>query len=73
MTAAKKRREFLVNTAALAASAAVPLGARGQPASIKVGVLHPVTGFLAYSGNLSRLGARLAIDDINAAGGIKSV
>lgn len=69
----KQRRQFLVNTAALAASAALPLGARGQGAPVKIGVLHPVTGFLAYSGGLSRLGARLAIEDINAAGGIKSL
>jgi branched-chain amino acid transport system substrate-binding protein len=66
------RRQFLVNTSALVASAALPLGARAQTA-IKVGVLHPVTGFLAYSGNLSRLGATMAIEDINKAGGIKSL
>ena len=68
-----KRRQFLVNTTALAASAALPLGTRGQGAPVRIGVLHPVTGFLAYSGGLSRLGAQLAIDDINAAGGIKSL
>jgi branched-chain amino acid transport system substrate-binding protein len=68
-----RRRQFLVNTAALAASAALPLGARAQGSAIKIGVLHPVTGFLAYSGALSRLGAQLAIDDINKAGGIKSL
>jgi len=66
------KRKFLVNTSALVASAALPLGARAQTA-IKVGVLHPVTGFLAYSGNLSRLGATMAIDDINKAGGIKAL
>ena len=69
----KDRRSFLVNTAALAATAALPIGVRAQAAPVKIGVLHPVTGFLAYSGNLSRLGAQLAIDDINAAGGIKSM
>jgi branched-chain amino acid transport system substrate-binding protein len=73
MTSPKKRRQFLVNTAALAASAALPIGARGQAPAVKVGVLHPVTGFLAYSGNLSRLGAELAIDEINARGGIKAL
>jgi len=67
------RRRFLANTAALAGSAALPLGLRAQAASLKIGVLHPVTGFLAYSGNLCRLGAQLAIDEINAAGGIKSL
>ena len=40
---------------------------------IKVGVLHPVTGALAYSGQQCRLGALLAIEDINKAGGIKSL
>ena len=68
-----QRRQFLLNTAALAATAALPLGARAQSAAIKVGVLHPVTGALAYSGNLSRLGATLAIDEINTAGGIKAL
>jgi len=68
-----RRRQFLVNTAALAATAALPIGARAQAAAVKIGVLHPVTGFLAYSGNLSRVGAQLAIDDINAAGGIKAL
>ncbi|MDB5806641.1 MAG: Extracellular ligand-binding receptor [Betaproteobacteria bacterium] len=69
-----QRRQFLMNTAALAATAALPLGARAQGApAIKVGVLHPVTGALAYSGNLSRLGAQIALDEINAAGGIKSM
>ena len=68
----QNRRQFLVNTSALVASAALPLGVRAQ-APIRIGVLHPVTGFLAYSGNLSRLGAQMAIDDINAAGGIKTL
>jgi branched-chain amino acid transport system substrate-binding protein len=69
----KNRRQFLINTTALAAGAALPLGARAQANAIKIGVLHPVTGFLAYSGNLSRLGAQMAIDDVNKAGGIKSL
>jgi branched-chain amino acid transport system substrate-binding protein len=75
MTAPKaQRRQFLLDTAALAATAALPLGARAQgAAAIKVGVLHPVTGALAYSGNLSRLGATIAIDEINAAGGLKAM
>ena len=51
-----------------------PWIARGQSASaVKIGVLHPVTGALAYSGQQCRLGALLAIEDINQAGGIKSL
>ena len=70
------RRRFLKQSAALAAGAGTlgfPAIVRAQSGPIKVGVLHPVTGFLAYSGNLSRLGARIAIDEINAGGGVKAL
>ena len=70
----QNRRTFLANTAALAGTAALPIGARAQGApAVKIGVLHPVTGALAYSGNLSRLGAQIAIEEINTAGGIKAL
>jgi branched-chain amino acid transport system substrate-binding protein len=39
---------------------------------VKVGILHPVTGALAFSGQQCREGALLAIEDINKAG-IKSL
>jgi branched-chain amino acid transport system substrate-binding protein len=70
-----QRREFLKRSAALAAVGfgGFPAIARGQSGPLKIGVLHPVTGALAYSGGLSRLGAQIAIDEINAAGGIKSL
>lgn len=68
------RRTFLYQTAAAAALVSAPWVARSQGAApIKVGVLHPVTGALAYSGQQCRLGALLAIEDINKAGGIKSL
>ena len=69
------RRRFLKRSAALSAGAALgfPAILRAQSGPVKVGVLHPVTGFLAYSGNLCRLGAQLAIGEINASGGIKSL
>ena len=70
----QNRRTFLANTAALAGTAALPIGARAQGApAVKIGVLHPVTGALAYSGNLSRLGAQIAIEEINTADGIKAL
>ncbi len=34
---------------------------------------HPVSGALSYSGQQGRLGATIAIDEINAAGGIKAL
>ena len=68
------RRTFLYQSAAAAALVSAPWVARSQGATpIKVGVLHPVTGALAYSGQQCRLGALLAIEDINKAGGIKAL
>ena len=61
------------NTAAAASALAFPLVAGAQPKTVKIGVLHPVTGALAYSGSQCREGALMAIEDINKAGGIKSL
>ncbi len=40
---------------------------------MKLGLLHPVTGALSYSGQQGRIGATMAVDEINAAGGIKAL
>jgi branched-chain amino acid transport system substrate-binding protein len=69
------RRVFLA-----AGGAAVGLGITGFPAvlraepkSVTIGLIHPVTGAISFSGTQCRAGAQLAIADINAAGGIKSL
>jgi len=69
------RRTILKTGAAAFATGVVaaPLVLRAQPAAIKVGVLQPVTGALAHDGQQGRIGAELAIRDINAGGGIKSL
>ncbi len=67
------RRRFLQTTAIGAATLATPSVLRAQGAAVKVGVLHPVSGALSYSGQQGRIGAQLAIEEINAAGGIKSM
>jgi branched-chain amino acid transport system substrate-binding protein len=66
------RRTFIRHSAAAASALAFPLVGSAQPKAIKVGILHPVTGALAYSGQQCREGALMAIDDINKAG-IKSL
>jgi branched-chain amino acid transport system substrate-binding protein len=71
------RRRFLQSTALGAAATAgvlhAPAVLRAQGAPVKVGVLHPVSGALSYSGQQGRIGAQLAIEEINGAGGIKSL
>ncbi|MCM2292428.1 ABC transporter substrate-binding protein [Allorhizobium sp. BGMRC 0089] len=67
------RRQFLAGSAITAGVLAAPGVLRAAPSSIKIGLIHPVTGALAYSGTQCRAGGELAISDINAAGGIKSL
>src|SRR5436190_1079803 len=67
------RRGFVAGTTALAGSLGFPAIVGAQPAAIKVGLIHPVTGFVAYNGQQGRLGGTMAIEDINKAGGIKSM
>ena len=67
------RRRFLQSTAVTAAALSAPTVLRAQGATVKVGVLHPVSGALSYSGQQGRIGAQMAIEEINAAGGIKAL
>jgi len=69
----KSRRQFISESAIAASSLAFPLVGGAQAKSVKVGIIHPVTGALAYSGQQCREGALMAIEDINKAGGIKSL
>ena len=67
------RRRFLAGSALGAVTVAMPSVLRAQGAGVKIGVLHPVSGALSYSGTQGRLGATLAIEEINAAGGVKGL
>ena len=70
------RRTFIKTAAAgsviTAAGLGMPLVARAAT-SVKVGVVHPVTGWAQYSGSQCRAGAMMAIEEFNAAGGVKSM
>jgi len=74
MTSQSRVSRRLILQAGAAASA---LGAPGlllaQARPVKIGLVHPVSGGLAYSGGQGRLGCQLAIEEINAAGGIKAM
>ncbi len=46
---------------------------REAPSEVKIAMLVPLSGPWARQGILEQMGARMAIDDINSAGGIKSM
>ena len=67
------RRAALV---AIAAGATATIGAPSvfaQAATVKIGIVVPLSGPFAAIGNNIKAGADFAIDDINAAGGIKAL
>lgn len=68
------RRTFVASVAVGAAVASLGFPHIAKAAkNVKIGLIHPATGFLAYPGGQLRYGCQLAINDINAAGGIKSM
>jgi branched-chain amino acid transport system substrate-binding protein len=67
------RRKIVAGAAATTGLIAMPGLVRAQAPQIKLGILQPVTGALAQDGEYGRLGAEIAINEINAAGGIKSM
>ena len=67
------RREFLVSAGAAAVVAGAPVIARAQAKEVKVGYILPVTGPLAFEAALAQNGLTLAVEEINAGGGIKSL
>ncbi len=65
------RRQFVQTLGTAAGVAAFPVLA--QAAEIKVGFLLPLTGSFAESGQLIKQAVEMAIEEINASGGIKSL
>ena len=67
------RRMFLTAAGAAATVAGFPAIVSAQAREVKIGYLLPVTGPLAYEAGLALNGLTLAVDEINATGGIKSL
>jgi branched-chain amino acid transport system substrate-binding protein len=70
------RRTFLKVSAVAGATTAVsgfPTFLRAQAPEIKIGSIQPVTGVISDIGISMRRGNQLAVDNINAQGGIKSM
>ena len=67
----EKRRQVITGTIASGLAMAMPslvLGQANNP--IKIGHLTPRTGFLGPMGEYAVMGATLAVEEINAAGGV---
>jgi branched-chain amino acid transport system substrate-binding protein len=70
------RRTFLKVSAAVGATTAFsgfPTSLRSQPKEILIGSIYPFTDVVSDIGIAKRRGNQLAVDDINARGGIKSL
>ncbi|HKM68894.1 MAG TPA: ABC transporter substrate-binding protein [Stellaceae bacterium] len=68
------RRSVAKGLALTAGALAMPaISARAQVQSVKMAMVAPLSGPWARQGQLLRMGAEMAIDDINTAGGIKSL
>ncbi|NGX95322.1 MAG: amino acid ABC transporter substrate-binding protein, partial [Candidatus Afipia apatlaquensis] len=64
------RREFSVGVGAVLAAPAVIKSAGAQGATIKIGMVLPVTGSAAEQGKFALNGAKLALEAVNKAGGV---
>ncbi|MCW3474760.1 ABC transporter substrate-binding protein [Limobrevibacterium gyesilva] len=64
------RRAILAGTTA---SIVAPAAFAQAPAEVKVGLLVPLSGLYARPGAVMRMGAEMAIDHINRAGGVKAL
>ena len=76
MTSQSDRRgvmRYLLLLIILAVAAAlIPVQAQ-SPKEVKVGLLVPLSGLYARPGAVMRMGAEMAVEHINAAGGVKAL
>ena len=64
---------LLMATVGFLASPALVSMAYSQAADVKIALIAPMSGGMARQGELMRIGAQLAIDDVNAKGGITAL
>ena len=67
-----RRTAIAAGIAAMSGAALFSTQAWSQAKEIKVALIAPISGPWARPGQLMQMGAQMAIDEINAAGGIKS-
>jgi branched-chain amino acid transport system substrate-binding protein len=67
------RRDALALGAGMATLGGARRAGAQNPAEVKVALLAPISGPWARQGLLMKMGAEMAIDDINASGGVKAL
>lgn len=68
------RRQFLLGATAATAALSMPGIVRAQGSgSVKIAVVSEQSGLFARTGTMIKIGAVMAVEDINKAGGIKSL
>jgi branched-chain amino acid transport system substrate-binding protein len=65
-----RRRSVLKAGAALAGTLGTPSLLHAQANAIRIGHLTPMTGFLGALGEYATMGIKMAVEEINAAGGV---
>jgi len=73
MTTRLTRRAVTRGLALTAGALALPTIGRAQAKTVKIAMIAPLSGPWARQGQLMRLGADMALEDINGQGGIKSL
>ena len=73
MTLSRRQIAKMAGAIGVTAALAGQRAAAQQPKEVVFGLITPLTGAWAKSGDLSRKGAEMAVDDINKAGGIKAL
>jgi branched-chain amino acid transport system substrate-binding protein len=70
-----RRRSFLQASAGAALTVAMPgiVRAQSSDAPLKVAILSELSGAMARTGTMLKVGAELAVEDINKQGGIKAL
>ncbi len=68
------RRKFVLGTAAATAALSMPGILRAQGSDpIKIAVVSEQSGLFARTGTMVKIGAVMAVEDINKSGGIKAL
>ncbi|MSO76627.1 MAG: hypothetical protein EXQ87_06915 [Alphaproteobacteria bacterium] len=64
------RRQWIGAALTIAVAGLVPAAVEAQPKDVKVAMIAPLSGPWARQGQLMQMGAEMAIEEINAKGGI---